>query len=248
VCAAAERAEYAVTTLGRSPDNDIVRDLADPETDDAWYGFDYLINLAAYSDHAATRGVDPVTVCNNSEQMVRTLGDYGPFHMRAIHVSTSEVFGDRRDLGRARVDDRFRIESAYAAGKGVQERLAVAHGFHTVRITNVWGEGQPQTKAYPRIRDAVMHGWTLADHTGGAPVQWSWVEDVARRLVELLTEPIRQVEHLAPSRAETFARFVESTAATLGRPVPPIEARTPLAPVLGIVPTLALQGLEGLIA
>jgi nucleoside-diphosphate-sugar epimerase len=242
VCAAAERAGYAVTTLGRSPGNDIVRDLTDPAPTARPRGFGYLINLAAYSDHAATQGLDLDTVRRDSAQMIRTLTQYEPFIHRAIHVSTSEVFGDRRHADRARVDEPYRIESAYAAGKAEQERWADAYRFHLVRITNVWGDGQPATKAYPRILDAIAHGGTLTDCTGGAPVQWSWVEDVAERLVELLTEPIlRREEHLAPTQADTFARFVEVTAAGLGRPVPSIEAGTPLAPVLGIAPTVALE-------
>lgn len=244
VCDAARRSGYAVTTLGRSPGNDITRDLLNHSADMTRWGFDYLINLAAYSDHAATRGLDVKTVRHNSGLMVRRLHHYGPFR-RVIHVSTSEVFGDRRHLGRAQVNDTRRIESAYAAGKDEQERWADACGYHTVRITNVWGDGQPPTKAYPRIRDAVAHGRTLADHTGGSPVQWSWVADVAQRLVELLAEPgLRPHEHLAPEPAETFARFVEVTAASLGQQPPPVEARSPLAPVLGVVPTLTLNGLE----
>jgi nucleoside-diphosphate-sugar epimerase len=180
--------------------------------------------------------------------MLHTLGEY-PHRCRAIHVSTSEVFGDRRDLSWAQPDEPFRIESTYAAGKAEQERVAATYCFHVIRITNVWGEGQPLTKAYPRIRDAIVNGGTLTDHTGGAPVQWSWVAEVAQRLVDLLTEPgICPYEHLAPTQAVTFARFVELTAAALGRPVPRIEARTPLAPVLGIQPTLALRGLREVIA
>lgn len=244
VCEAARQAGYAVTTLGCSPDNDIVRDLRDPAAVET-RGFDYLINLAAYSDHAATRDLDLETVCNGSGQMLRTLRRYGPFRHRAIHVSTSEVFGDRRRAGWARPDDPHRIESAYAAGKAEQERWAKVYGFHVVRLTNVWGDGQPPTKAYPRIKAAIERGGVLSDHTGGHPVQWSWVADVAERLVDLLAAPgLRTHEHLAPTQAETFARFVELVAGVLDRPVPPIEARLPLAPVLGIEPTLALRGLQ----
>lgn len=245
VCAAARLAGYVVTTLGPEPGNDIVRDLLDTSASGPTeHGFDYLINLAAYSDHAATGGLAPEAVRRNSGQILRSLQRYGPFRLRGVHVSTSEVFGDRRGLGRALPGDPLRIESAYALGKAEQERWAAFYGLHAVRITNVWGDGQPPTKAYPRIvKAAALHGLTLADHTGGAPVQWSWVEDVAQRLVELLTVPdLGQVEHLAPDRAETFTGFVEATAARLGLPVPPIEARTPLAPVLGIEPTLTLDG------
>lgn len=245
VCQAATRAGYQVTTLGRGADNDVVRDLLDPQPGWTQGGFDYAINLAAYSDHAATCGLDAATVRANSARMLSALREHGPFHKRAIHVSSSEVFGDRRDhpLGWARVDDPYQLESLYAQGKAEQERWADLYGFHSVRVTNVWGDGQPQTKAYPRIRAAVLQGQPLTDRTGGDPVQWSPVAEVAERLVELLTEPaLRRREHLAPARAATFTRFVEAIATDLGRPAPPIEDGEPLVASLGILPTLSLSG------
>jgi NADH dehydrogenase len=247
VCAAARDAGYQVTTLGRSPGNDIVRDLLDRTASATPCGFDYLVNLAAYSDHAATRGLGHDTVRANSGQMLRTLHQYGPYHRRAIHISTSEVFGNRRNHphGRARVDDEHQIQSVYAAGKAEQEQWADTYGYHIVRITNVWGDGQPPTKAYPRIREAIMHGGTLTDHTGGEPVQWSWVGDVAQHLVQLLTEPaLRRHEHLAPEQAVTFTQFVEHTAESMGRPTPRIQDGEPLAPALGIAPTLPIPSAE----
>lgn len=243
VCAAARKRGYEVTTLGRSEGNDIQRDLRNPAAPPLRTGFDYAINLAAYSDHSAVMDRDPESVVLESGYMIRSLSRYGPFK-RVLHVSTSEVFGDRRDdpMGWARTDDPYRLESVYARGKAEQERYAETYGFHTIRITNVWGEGQPLIKAYPAIKRAILDELPINDYSGGAPIQWSWVGSVASRLLDLLDDPsLRPWEHLAPYGAEDFRSFVGNLAHQFRRKVPVVNPVTPLAPALGIVPTVLLH-------
>lgn len=245
VCAAARRQGYEVTTLGRSNSNDIQLDLRGIFDPPRRVEYDYLINLAAYSDHAAAHGLGKAQVECHAGRIIKSLRDLFFIENRVIHVSSSEVFPDRRNnpLGWARVDDNFDPPHLYGEGKAVQEEWASTFNWNIVRITNVWGEGQPANKAYPTIKRAILTGGTLKDYSGGSQIQWSWVGDVAQELVNLLTNPgMRSVEHVAPCHARTFPQFVDDLASTLQRPTPPIENCQPAGVELGIKPTWRIGG------
>ena len=179
---------------------------------------DYIINVASRAEVSDSMENPTEFIQDNVNMLLGVLALVRNIQpIRMIHVSSAEVYGPG-EHGR---DDPHRPNNPYAASKAAQDSICRAYRETfdlpiSIAVTqNVWGDGQPEGKFYPQIKNRVERGETVQIVEGVR--RFTHAADLAADIVDLLTEPVGDY-HLAGDMM-TNLQFAQMVAGEIGKPL-----------------------------
>lgn len=105
-------------------------------------------------------------------------------YSKTCYASSAVVYGDRHRYPHG-VGDTVGEAAHYAALKLVCEKHFVAEGGLVVRLTNLYGSGQPQSSVLWRILSQIPGSAPLRVRTVTPVRDFCWVDDAADAIIEL---------------------------------------------------------------